>query len=61
MFVCVLTPLSNSLNTPLAGSISKLSLTMNAPLPPMDRQSNDRVQQLRRFLVAESVEEVLEH
>lgn len=61
MFVCVLTPLSNSLNTPLAGSISKLSLTMNAPLPPMDRQSNDRVQQLRRFLAAESVEEVLEH
>ncbi|XP_039686895.1 topless-related protein 2 [Medicago truncatula] len=39
------------------GSISKLSLTMNAPLPPMDRQSNDRVQQLRRFLAAESVEE----
>jgi len=57
----VLTPLSNSLNTPLAGSISNLSLTLNTLLPPMDRQSNDRVQQLRRFPDAESVEEVLEH
>ena len=57
----MLTPLSNSLNTPLAGSISNLSLTLNTLLPPMDRQSNDRVQQLRRFPDAESVEEVLEH
>ncbi|RHN74443.1 putative transcription factor WD40-like family [Medicago truncatula] len=56
MFVCVSTPLSNSLNTPLVGSISKLSFTLNTPLAPMDYQSNDRVQQLRPLLAAESVE-----
>jgi len=55
----VSTPLLNSLNTTLAGSISNLSLTLNTPLPPIDNQSNDRDQQSRRFLAAESVEEVL--
>ncbi|AES66309.2 topless-like protein [Medicago truncatula] len=40
------------------GSISKLSFTLNTPLAPMDYQSNDRVQQLRPLLAAESVEKV---